>query len=476
MSYFVTGNRLGSTQHVHKAVTADGGSIPLGAKQVAGVVLSAALLLLGACSDSNDIALGTADVAQDFAVGTTSMTLIDTSRPTAAHGAVPATPNRTIATTIVYPAEGMAGGAVTANASVDMSAAPFPLIVLSHGLGGNIAYLLPLAEVWASRGYVVALPRFPLTSNTTPGGPVAQDVQNQPADVSFVIDELLAESNASGLLLSNAVDGEEIAASGHSNGGITTFGLVAHSCCRDQRIDAAIVLSGAASPFAGGEYDLSDTPPMLIVQGINDELINYNQTVRTYNQLQPPKGFLSLVASDHGSYLRPDDPAFDVTAQASLDFLDTQLRDDSAALERLPENQVPDVATLYWAPDAASNVPVETLPEPETNRQAFVSADTNVTDGQVITVSWSGFLPEKVVNVMQCSGVDATGGAAACNISGGRLFFPSPNGMGSLELVIRTGPIGNGVCDSANACQVIVNDASLTDPEATIRIPITLAN
>jgi dienelactone hydrolase len=445
-------------------------------KLVASVVSCVGLLLLGACSSNNDNGVGAAGVAQDFAVGRTSMTFIDSSRPTAAHGSVPASPQRTIETTVVYPAEGMATDAVTANVAVARAAAPFPLIVLSHGLGGNIDYLLPLAEVWASRGYVVALPRFPLTNSATPGGPVAQDVQNQPGDVSFLINQVLAQSNTTGMLLSNAVDGEEIAASGHSNGGITTYGLVSHSCCRDQRIDAAIVLSGAASPFAGGTYDLSDTPPMLVVQGVNDVLINYNQTVRTYNQLQPPKGFLSLIASDHGSYLSPDDPAFAVTAQTSLDFLDSELRDDSAALERLPENQVPDVATLYWAPDAVSNVPVATLPEPETNRQAFVSADSNLTDGQVITVSWSGFLPEKIVNLMQCSGVDAAGGAAACNISGGRLFYPSPNGMGSLELVIRTGPIGNGVCDSANPCQVIVNDASLTDPEATVRIPITLTN
>ena len=66
--------------------------------------------------------------------------------------------------------------------------------MLSHGLGGNVEYLLPLAAVWASRGYVVALPLFPLTNSATPGGPIAQDVQNQPADVSFVIDKVLAES------------------------------------------------------------------------------------------------------------------------------------------------------------------------------------------------------------------------------------------------------------------------------------------
>jgi len=164
-----------------------------------------------------------------------------------------------------------------------------------------------------------------------------------------------------------------------------------------------------------------------------------------------------------------------VVAQATSDFLDGELRGDSAALARLPEQQLPGIATMYWAPDQASNVTVETLPEPETNRQAFLSADSNLTDGQVITVTWSGFLPGKVVNIMQCNG-DGTGGAAACNISGGKILQPDPEGMGSLELVIHTGAIGNGVCDSANPCVVLVNDASLTDEEAIIRIPIYFAN
>lgn len=442
---------------------------------IVAVIASAALLLLVACSDGNDHGSGSAVVSHEHAVGTSSMTLIDTSRSTAAHGPVSEAPTRTIKTTIVYPVAGEPGGAVTPEAPVDRWGAPFPLIVLSHGLGGSVETLLPLAEVWASRGYVVAMPRFPLTSNTTPGGPVAQDVQNQPADVSFVIDQVLAESNTSGLLLSNAVDGNEIAASGHSNGGITTYGLVANSCCRDQRIDTAIVLSGVASPFAGGEYDLTDTVPILVVHGVNDVLLNYNQAVRSYNELQPPKGLLTLEDSGHVSYLFPGDPAFDVTSQATVDFFDGELRGDSAALERLPGYQIPRIATMHWAPDDVSNVPVDTIPEPETNRQASISADTNLLDGQIIIVTWSGFLPGQVVNIMQCTG-DVTGGAAACNIAGGTILHPDPEGMGSLELVIRTGPIGNGVCDSANPCTVLVNDAGLTDEEAIIRIPITLAN
>jgi predicted esterase len=415
-------------------------------------------------------------VPEDFAVGTTTMTFIDESRSTPAHGSFPETSTRTLATTIVYPAKGTVGDAVTADAPLFVRAAPFPLILLSHGFNGSIEYLLPLAEVWASRGYVVALPRFPLTSNETPGGPVVEDTQNQPADVSFVIDELLAESNRSGRLLSHSLDGEEIAAGGHSNGGITTYGLVANSCCRDRRIDAAIVFSGATQPFAGGEYDLSDMPPKFIVQGVEDIVIDYNEVVRTYNNLlQPPKGFLSLETATHGSYLAADDPAFSVVAQATLDFLNGILRDDSAAQERLTQQQVPGIATTYWAPDEASNVIVETVPEPETNRQAFLSADSGLTDGQVITVTWSGFLPGKVISVLQCNG-DGSGGAAACNISGGKILQPDPEGMGSLELVIRTGPVGNGVCDSANPCVVQVNDANLIEPEATIIIPIYLAD
>jgi predicted esterase len=461
--------------HRHKISATDDSLISRRVKHLVGVI-SVATMLLGACSNSNNSGESTSIDSQNHAVGTTSMTLIDTSRSTGAHGSVPEASSRTLETTIVYPAEGTPGSAVTSEAPANMWGAPFPLIVLSHGLGGSVGGLLPMAEVWASRGYVVALPRFPLTNIATPGGPVAQDVQNQPADVSFVIDQMLAESDTAEQLLSNAVNGDKIAASGHSNGGITTYGLVANSCCRDRRIDTAVVLSSVVSPsFPEGEYDFTDAPPIFVVHGVNDVLLIYNQAVRSYNEFLPPKGLLTLEASDHGSYLRPGEPAFDVTAQATADFLDGELRGDSAALEGLPEYQVPGIATMHWAPDEASNVPVETLPEPETNRQAFLSADNNLTDGQIITVTWSGYLPEQVVNVLQCTG-DGFGGAGSCNLGGGAILHPDPEGMGSLALVIRIGPIGDGVCDSTNPCSVIVNDAGLTDDDASVRIPITLAN
>ncbi|NND68463.1 MAG: hypothetical protein HKN19_12820 [Halioglobus sp.] len=435
----------------------------------------AIFLLLGACSDSSNDQVGAAVIYHDHAVGITYRTLVDTSRGTNAHGTVPASSERVLETTIVYPARGPSGGEPMAEAPVQKFAAPYPLMVLSHGLGGAVGNLLPLAESLASRGYIVALPSFPLTNSATPGGPVGQDVQNQPADVSFIIDQLLLDSATQGQLLRKAIDATRIAAGGHSNGAITTYGLVAHSCCRDRRVGAALILAGVASPFSGGEYDLSDTPPVLVVHGINDPLINYNQSVRTTNELMPPRGFLSLVQADHGSFLNAADVAFAVLAPAVADFLDGALRGISFRWERLPEYSVSGVSSVFWSPDADSNTPVPELPEPETNRQAFVSAATNLVNGQVITVTWEGFLPEGTVNVLQCNGA-LDSGSAGCDIGRALLFRPSPEGMGSVEFTVYTGAIGDGVCDSANSCLLTVNDSGLTDEDAVLRIPITFAD
>ncbi|MDX1733211.1 MAG: neocarzinostatin apoprotein domain-containing protein [Halioglobus sp.] len=448
---------------------------PLTAGRWSRVLLGVTLLIAGACSDDRDDQVASAVIYHDHAVGITQRMFVDTSRGTVAHSTVPASPERVLETTIVYPAQGPSGGEPVAGAPVEAFAAPYPLLVLSHGLGGSVDNLLPLAETLASRGYVVAVPRFPLTNSTTPGGPLGEDVQNQPADVSYVIDQVLLESADSGQLLGESVDPMRIAAGGHSNGAITTYGLVAHSCCRDRRIGAALILAGVASPFAGGEYDLADTPPTMVVHGINDQLVNYNQSVRTTNELSPPRGFLSFDTADHGSFLNPAGAAFAVLAPAAADFFDGALRGVGFRWDGLVEYTRPGVSAMYWAADEASSTPVPELPEPETNRQAFLSADTNLVDGQVITVSWTGFLPDETVNVLQCNG-DLSSAAAGCDIGRAQLFQPSPGGVGSAELTVYTGAIGNGVCDSDNPCFVTVNDAALTDEDAILRLPITFAD
>lgn len=408
-----------------------------------------------------------------FAVGRTGRTFTDTSRATPAGPGRPETTHRTLDTTILYPAAGDAARP-TDDAAAATTGAPFPLVVLGHGLGGNVEYLTPLAERWAAAGFVVAMPRFPLTHAGTPGGIAGADVQNQPADVSFVIDQVLAASHSARAPLGGLVDETRIGVSGHSNGGITTLGVVANSCCRDKRIAAAVVLSGTPGPFAGGTYDFSRLPPIMFVHGVADQFIDYNQTVETFNDASTPKALLTLARADHSNWLITTNEAFDVAARATIDFLDAYLRDDQSAVERLPSDEAPPLATMHFARNAGSASPVATVPAAQTDRRASISADTALRDGQVVTVTWSGFLPGKTVNVLQCVG-DGRGGTASCGIAAGHVLVADPTGSGSIDLTVHTGAFANGVCDATHPCTVLVNDSGLLDEDASRRFPVTFA-
>jgi hypothetical protein len=106
---------------------------------------------------------------------------------------------------------------------------------------------------------------------------------------------------------------------------------------------------------------------------------------------------------------------------------------------------------------------------------ASVSTRDGLRDGQTVTVTWSGFLPGKAVNVVQCAGAGRDG-AATCDITGGQILHPDPTGEGSLDLVVHTGTVGTGVCDAGSPCTIVINDAGLQDEGASIRIPITFAS
>lgn len=92
------------------------------------------------------------------------------------------TPDRTLVTTIRFPETG----------------GPYPLIVLAHGFNGHPRKFTELTEAWAKAGYVVAAPAFPLTNDELVVPRVVADYKNQPADVSFVVDQLLELSGARG--------------------------------------------------------------------------------------------------------------------------------------------------------------------------------------------------------------------------------------------------------------------------------------
>ena len=98
-------------------------------------------------------------------------------------------------------------------------------------------------------------------------------------------------------------------------------------------------------------------------------------------------------------------------------------------------------------------------------------------DGQSVTVRWSGYTPGKVVNILECSHVDtATASSAGCSFAHAAILQPDPTGSGSVVIHVGTGTIGNGVCDAAHSCYVIVNNASSTNPADTKALPIRFAS
>ena len=209
-------------------------------------------------------------------VSTTTLTFVDTTRSTPPWDGMPAKPSRTLVTSIWYP---------SGSGSSDQSGrAPYPLIVFAHGLGGSPEVYQALLSAWAAAGYVVAAPLFPLSSSETHGGPDGGDIGNQPADMSFVIGQVLKASSTPGGPLSGLVDPDEIGAAGHSNGAITTLGLVANTCCRDTRVKAAVVMAGTTEGLGQGRYDLAEAPPLLVVSDLHDGLVPYGDAVAVFNQ------------------------------------------------------------------------------------------------------------------------------------------------------------------------------------------------
>ncbi len=126
---------------------------------------------------------------------------------------------------------------------------PYPLIVFSHGFSASKTTGAYLAEHLTSLGYVVVAVNYPLTNWNAPGGPVAVDVANQPADVSFLIDTLNAQGTTAGHVLQGMIDASRIGVAGISLGGLTTELVSFHPTMGDPRIGAAVSISGLTAMF-----------------------------------------------------------------------------------------------------------------------------------------------------------------------------------------------------------------------------------
>lgn len=259
-----------------------------------------------AAGSTNPSSIGDAEAAPaespPYPVETVSETFEDESRPTDDPEAGRSAESRTLETDLYVPdGEG-----------------PFPLIVHAHGFDGNAGKYSRLLTGWAERGYVVAAPTFPLTNDLTDAPSVGADVDNQPADVTFVIDQVLALAEGDHELLAGRVDGERIGVSGHSLGGVTTYRLLYNSCCRDDRVDAHIVLASFPLPPDGGTWDFSTGPPMLLYLSDEDYAVPYSASVDAYENVGTnPKYLVSMEGNEHFEPFEDAESSYDDMVEES---------------------------------------------------------------------------------------------------------------------------------------------------------------
>lgn len=96
----------------------------------------------------------------------------------------------------------------------------FPLVLISHGSGGNAGQFGWIAQALADQGFVVALPNHPGTTSGNASAAAALKVWTRPGDLSAVIDAIIAHPETYPY-----VDTSRIAALGFSAGGYTAMAV-----------------------------------------------------------------------------------------------------------------------------------------------------------------------------------------------------------------------------------------------------------
>lgn len=253
------------------------------------------------------------------------------------------------------------------------AAGPRPVMVFSHGLGGNREGLQRLSTFLAGHGYIVVHVQHagsdsaiwngvrpdPETADRGALLRLASDPQvilNRLADIPFALEQLAGMAAAGEF--AGRIDMDRVAMSGHSFGAVTT-----------QAMAGQIFASGASMPAEGfkafiamspsGDRDGNDeaafarvSKPFLMMTGTEDSFAlnpsvgSAEDRTRPYHALPEgvPAVLVNLRGGDHfvfsGSILatgpRPDDSRHhQIIDAAVLAFLDAWLKDDADARQWL---------------------------------------------------------------------------------------------------------------------------------------------
>ena len=243
---------------------------------------------------------------------------------------------------------------------------PAPVVLYSHGLGGNLQVASFLGRHWSVRGYVVVCLQHPGSDDSVwknaRGGQAllamkrAANLENSLlrfGDVPAVINQLTTWNHESGHVLHQRLNLERLGMSGHSFGALTTQAVSGQASPLGQRqfleprIKAALAFSPSA-PLRGPDPKAafkSVQIPWLLMTGTRDHVQISEQTVESRLSVfpaLPPGGKYELVL-DNAEHSAFTDRPLPGEAEArnpqhhrsilaiSTAFWDAYLREDSAA-------------------------------------------------------------------------------------------------------------------------------------------------
>ena len=158
-----------------------------------------------------------------YTVGDIDYRLIDSSRATANNGDFAGLTHRELDTRVWFPRV----------ENKQLAPGRHPLLVYSHGFSSTKMGGAYLANYLARQGYIVVAADYPLTRMGAPGGSQIMDVVNQPGDISFLIDTLLAWDIDPDSPFFERIDAQRIGVFGISLGGLTSTLVAYHPRWRD---------------------------------------------------------------------------------------------------------------------------------------------------------------------------------------------------------------------------------------------------
>jgi hypothetical protein len=235
--------------------------------------------------------------------------------------------NRSLPTEVWYPTTQGSSGSRPAPG-------PFPLLMFAPGFRQCVSGYQHLLQTWASAGYVVAAVTFPYTNcGKSEAAANEPDIVNQPADMTYVLNSLLALNAKPGNLLSGLLNPDEVAAAGQSDGGDTVAAMAANPCCRNYRLKAVAVLSGAEWPYVPWKYVSGGEPPMLFTQGSADPTNWPSASMQLYRgDKGSPRYYLALFGATHLGPYEGDNSVERLVARVSLEFFARYVLGDAGAL------------------------------------------------------------------------------------------------------------------------------------------------